>query len=101
MLIYKGKMAGIEVIVREESYTSRSSFLSLDPIPNHGDKDAASIKFSGYRESRGMYKEKKVKTRINADINASYNLIRKEIPGIFDRRGIEGAVVRPIRITPS
>ncbi len=48
-----------------------------------------------------MYKQKGNKTRINADVNASYNLIRKEIPGIFDRRGIEGCVVRPVRVTPS
>lgn len=101
MLIYKGKMLGIEVIVREESYTSRASFLSLDPIPNYGDENAANIKFSGYRESRGMYKQKGVKTRINADIQASYNLMRKAIPEIFYRRGIEGVVVRPIRVTPN
>ena len=37
MLIYKGKMLGIEVIVREESYTSRASFLSLDTIPMYFD----------------------------------------------------------------
>ena len=109
MLIYKGKMLAIEVIVREESYTSRASFLSLDPIPNYGEfpqtprnsRGRGDFKFSGYRESRGMYKLKGIRTRINADINASYNLIRKEIPEIFNRRGIEGAVVRPVRITPN
>ncbi len=99
MLVYKGELQGIEVIVREESYTSRASFLSLDPIPNYDDDGAKQIKFSGYRESRGMYKQKGNKTRINADVNASYNLIRKEIPGIFDRRGIEGVVVRPVKVT--
>jgi len=101
MLVYKGKLLGIEVIVREESYTSRASFLSLDPIPNYGDEKAKDLKFSGYRESRGMYKQKGCKTRINADISASYNLMRKEIPGIFNGRGIEGCVVRPVRITPN
>lgn len=101
MLIYKGEMLGIKVIVREESYTSRASFLSLDTIPNYGEKNALDTSFSGYRERRGMYKQKGAKTRINADVNASYNLIRKEIPGIFTRRGIQGVVVRPVRITPS
>ena len=107
-----------EVIVREESYTSRASFLSLDTIPNYGEDEAKEVRFSGYRERRGMYKQKGVKTRINADVNASYNLMRKamkcglggfpheqlhqeEIPGIFARRGIEGCVVRPVRMTPS
>ena len=101
MLIYKGEMLAIEVIVREESYTSRASFLSLDSIPNYGEKDVLDISFSGYRERRGMYKQKGAKTRINADVNASYNLMRKEIPEILTRRGIQGVVVRPVRITPS
>ncbi len=99
MLIYKGGMKGIKVIFSEESYTSKASFLSLDYIPNYGDNGAKQIKFSGYRESRGMYKIKGQKTRINADVNASYNIMRKVIPTVFDG-GIEGVVVRPIRITP-
>ncbi len=99
MLIYKGSMKGIEVITREESYTSRASFLNLDFIPNYGDDDAKKVKFSGYRETRGTYKIKKQKTRINADINASYNIMRKVIPTVFDG-GIEGVVVRPTRVTP-
>ena len=99
MLIYKGAMKGIEVITREESYTSRASFLNLDFIPNYGDDDAKTIKFSGYRETRGTYKIKNQKIRINADINASYNIMRKVIPTVFDG-GIEGVVVRPTRVTP-
>ncbi|MDJ0689217.1 MAG: transposase [Xenococcaceae cyanobacterium MO_188.B32] len=99
MLIYKGALYGIEVITREESYTSRASFLNLDFIPNYGDDEAKKIKFSGYRETRGMYKIKNQKTRINADINASYNIMRKVIPTVFDG-GIEGVVVRPTRVTP-
>ncbi|VEP16974.1 transposase [Hyella patelloides LEGE 07179] len=101
MLFYKGQLQGIEVIVREESYTSRASFLSLDPIPSYGDDNAREIKFSGYRESRGMYKERGLKTRINSDISSSYNIMRKVIPEIFNRRGIKGVVVRPVRITPN
>ena len=100
MLIYKGEMKGIKVITSEESYTSRASFLSGDFIPNYGDERAEQIKFSGYRESRGMYKQKGEKVRINADVNGSYNIMRKVIPTVFDR-GIEGVVVRPVRITPN
>ncbi len=99
MLIYKGALKGIKVICDEESYTSKASFLSLDYIPTYGDDGAKQIKFSGYRESRGMYKIKGEKTRINADVNGSYNIMRKVIPTVFDI-GIEGVVVRPIRITP-
>ena len=99
MLIYKGAMKGIKVITREESYTSRASFLNLDTIPVYGSDEAKKIKFSGYRVSRGMYKIKGKKIRINADINASYNILRKVIPTVFDG-GIEGVVVRPTRVTP-
>ncbi|OZH53812.1 transposase [Hydrocoleum sp. CS-953] len=100
MLKYKGEMAGIKVIVSEESYTSRASFLSLDYIPRYGEENGEKYEFSGYRESRGMYKQKDSKIRINADVNGSYNIMRKVIPTIFDE-GIEGVVVRPVRITPN
>ncbi len=99
MLIYKGQMKGIEVFCAEESYTSRASFLNLDSIPVYGSDEAKQASFSGYRETRGTYKIKGQRTRINADVNGSYNIMRKVIPTVFDR-GIEGVVVRPIRITP-
>ncbi len=70
-------MKGIKVITTEESYTSKASFLSLDFIPKYGDDGANKVKFSGYRETRGMYKIKGEKTRINADVNGSYNIMRK------------------------
>ena len=99
MLIYKGAMKGIKVVCSEESYTSKASFLSLDYIPTYGDNGANQVKFSGYRETRGIYKIKGKTIRINADVNGSYNIMRKVIPTVFDG-GIEGVVVRPIRITP-
>ena len=36
MIRYKAERIGIQVIVREESYTSKSSFLNNDPIPTFG-----------------------------------------------------------------
>ena len=99
MLIYKGVMKGIEVITSEESYTSRASFFNLDFIPNYGEDNVKNIKFGGYRETRGLYKIKGEKTRINADVNGSYNILRKVVPTAFSQ-GIEGVVVRPIRVTP-
>jgi len=99
MLKYKGIIKGIKVITTEESYTSKASFLSGDTIPNYGDEGSKKIKFSGYRVDRGMYKIKGEKVRINADVNGSYNIMRKVIPTVFDG-GIEGVVVRPFRINP-
>ena len=45
MLKYKGEMVGIKVIVSEESYTSRASFLSLDYIPTYGEENGEKFKF--------------------------------------------------------
>ncbi len=92
-------MKKIDIIYRQESYTSKVSFLSLDKIPVYGSEEALKVKFSGYRSSRGMYKIKGQKTRINADVNGSYNIMGKVIPTVFDG-GIEGVVVRPTRVTP-
>jgi putative transposase len=36
MLTYKAELVGIRVIVTEESYTSKASFLDLDELPIYG-----------------------------------------------------------------
>lgn len=92
-LKYKCKLVGINVICREESYTSKSSFLDRDPIPNLKDDK---ISFSGQRIKRGLYKSGKGYL-INADINGSYNIMRKEVGDVVlpaDR----GFVFNPIKI---
>ena len=92
MLQYKCEKEGIRVIIQEESYTSKASFLNLDGIPIY-DKNTNYI-FSGYRKSRGLYKISKSNQTINADVNGSYNILRKAIPNVFTN-GIEGFVVNP------
>ena len=73
-LTYKCQLLGITVVTREESYTSKASFLDYDEIPNY--KDEVIPKFSGKRIKRGAYKSK---TRIiNADVNGAYNTMVKE-----------------------
>ena len=94
MLIYKAKLVGITVIVTEESYTSKASFLDQDEIPIYG--KVTSPKFSGRRVSRGMYKTKDGR-RINADVNGSLNILSKGFPNAFSN-GIQGVVVHPIKI---
>ena len=75
-LTYKCQMLGITVITREESYTSKASFLDYDEIPNY--KDEEKPKFSGKRIKRGLYRSA---TRIiNADVNGAYNIMVKENP---------------------
>lgn len=98
MLEYKCKLLGINVIINEESYTSRASFLDLDPIPVYGDVDIKP-EFSGYRMTRGLYKIKKKKIYINSDVNGSYNILRKAFPNAFnDVDGIEGIGVCPLKL---
>ena len=75
-LTYKCQLLGITVIIREESYTSKASFLDYDEIPNY--KDEIKPKFSGKRIKRGLYKS--TTRKINADVNGAYNIMVKENP---------------------
>ncbi|MFB8794094.1 MAG: transposase [Microcoleus sp.] len=82
MLKYKAKLLGIKVIEQEESYTSQSNFLNLDPIPVYGNIGAFDVTFSGKRIKRGLYRTSEGRL-INADVNGSYNILRKAIPNAF------------------
>ncbi|MEG3901368.1 transposase [Microcoleus sp. B4-C5] len=98
MLEYKAELVGIRVIVQEESYTSKSNFLALDPIPVYGKTGANDVAFSGKRIKRGLYKTS-VGQLINADVNGAYNILRKAIPNAFSN-GIGSCVVQPRRVNP-
>lgn len=76
----RAERCGIRVIVREESYTSKASFLDNDPIPTYGEIKEPT--FSGKRIKRGLYKAANG-TVINADLNGSANILRKEFPDVF------------------
>lgn len=76
-LKYKLEKAGFVVLLQEESYTSKASFLDKDTIPNYSDTDNNKYVFSGYRRSRGDYKLKGRNTVIHADVNGAYNIMRK------------------------
>ncbi len=91
MLIYKGALKGIKVFTREESYTSKASFLDRDTIPTYGSKPE-NWNPSGRRIKRGLYRSNS--GLINADVNGSYNILVKEFPNAFSQ-GITGCVVQP------
>jgi transposase len=97
MLEYKAQLVGIKVLQQEESYTSQSSFLNLDPIPVYG-KTGNDVIFSGKRIKRGLYKTS-VGQLINSDVNGAYNILRKAIPNAFSN-GIGSCVVQPRRVNP-
>ena len=83
ILRYTAAKAGIPVVIREESYTSRASLLDLDVIPTYKKGDVTNHTFSGKRVRRGLYKTNSG-LFINADINGAGNILRKEYPSAFD-----------------
>lgn len=70
-LDYKCKLEGINVILTEESYTSKCSFLDGETIEKHES-------YLGKRIKRGLFKSAKGKL-INADLNGSLNILRKVV----------------------
>jgi putative transposase len=99
MLTYKAALVGIHVELQEESYTSKASFLDLDPIPTYWPDDDTEYHFSGKRIGRRnrLYRTKDRKI-ICADVNGSYNILRKRKPDAFTAEGLAAYVVQPLRL---
>jgi IS605 OrfB family transposase len=104
MLTYKAEQRGIHVLLTEESYTSKASFLDRDPLPTYQKGERSSHVFSGKRIERGLYQARDGRL-INADCNGSANIIRKVAPDAFGAEGVEDGknsfplpVVHPVRI---
>jgi putative transposase len=100
LLTYKAELVGITVLLTEESYTSRASFLDRDVLPtydpNQGAEQEEKPRFSGRRD--GRWYRVKGRAPIHSDVNGSYNIGRKVFPTAFDGRGIEATAVRPRRL---
>jgi putative transposase len=96
LLTYKAELVGIQVILTEESYTSRASFLDRDAIPVYDPACAEEPRFSGRRDGRWYFASGM--RIIHADVNGSYNIGRKVVPTAFDGPGIEAPAVRPRRL---
>lgn len=90
MVKYKCELEGIKVLYNEESYTSKCSFLDGEEICKHE-------VYMGKRVRRGMFISKEG-IKINADVNGSYNIMKKAIPNAF-ANGIEGVGVHPMVLT--
>jgi putative transposase len=91
MLTYKAELAGIKVILTEESYTSKCSFLDDEPIKKHKT-------YKGKRVHRGLFQAGDGRV-INADVNGAMNIMRKVFPNVT-ADGIGASVVMPVRVTP-
>ncbi len=93
-LEYKCELAGIEIVIHEESYTSKCDFLAFEKIGKHDS-------YLGRRKKRGLF-QSSVGKLINADVNGALNIMRKvvgdsceSIQRIIDR----GLLFNPVRIT--
>ena len=71
MLSYKCKLIGIAVMMTEEAYTSKCSFIDNEEMKHHED-------YKGKRIKRGLFRTNEGKL-INADLNGSLNIMRKVI----------------------
>lgn len=71
MLEYKCNDVGINVVLQEESYTSKCSFLDNESIHKHST-------YLGKRVKRGLFKSHQ-NYLINADLNGSLNILKKNL----------------------
>ena len=90
MIQYKAQNVGLNVILTEESYTSGTSFLDgEEPVRANYNKSR--------RIKRGIFVSNNG-TRINADVNAAYQIMKKVFPKVF-ADGIEGVALHPVRVS--
>lgn len=68
MLDYKCKLTGIKMIILNEAYTSKCSFIDNEKICKHKT-------YYGKRIKRGLF-ESKYGHKLNADVNGSFNIMR-------------------------
>ena len=98
MLQYKAKLEGINIILTEESYTSKCSFLDKEEICKHEE-------YVGKRTTTKLF-QTKTGLKLNADVNGSLNIMRKGLKKLnasddvlYDSRPVSrGLVVNPVKI---
>lgn len=89
MIQYKAQESGITVILTEESYTSGTSFLDYEMPEKQNYKKSRRVCRGLFVSDRGI--------KINADINASCQILKKVFPTAY-ANGIEGVVLHPVRV---
>lgn len=70
---YKAEQQGIEIVLQEESYTSKASFIDNEYIATYGKDD---IKYKVRRKPRGIFTSDSG-IKIHSDLNGAYNILRK------------------------
>ena len=90
MLKYKAEAVGVQVVMQEESYTSKCSFLDGESIEHH-------VVYKGERVSRGLFRASNGQL-INADVNGALNILKKAFPNAFAAEGVAGLVLVPFSL---
>ena len=103
-LRYKALLVGINFMTVEESYTSKTSFLDEEKLHSYKHRDSRASQnytFWGERFTRSLFRTKKGYV-IHADINASFNIIRKvtgdNIYEFVNMRAIIGSCPKRVKI---
>ena len=102
-LRYKAMLSGMNFITVEESYTSKTSFLDKEKLHQYkNDQPQKDYIFLGHRFTRSLFRSK-LGYVIHADINASFNIIRKvsgdEIYQYINFGSIKGSSPKRMKIT--
>ncbi|PSB48534.1 transposase [Cyanosarcina cf. burmensis CCALA 770] len=87
----------INYVEQEESYTSQSSFLDNDPLPVYNADNPTTVKFSGKRIKRGLYRTKKGHL-ISSDANGAANILRKSNNKLDFQRVDRVCLTQPVRV---
>jgi len=74
---YKAQEVGIEVILTEESYTSKTDNLALEPLKKVGDTTTPKP-YLGRRVKRGLFRSSTMRM-VNADVNGAIGIARKVV----------------------
>jgi len=88
---YKAELVGIDVIINEESYTSKIDHLAIEEMKHQEN-------YLGKRKRRGLF-QSSIKKLINADVNGAIGIARKVIGDSVIKQIIDsGLAFNPIKI---
>ena len=96
-ITYKAENVGIKVILTEESYTSKTDNLAIEPLKKYGD-DKTPNPSLGKRIKRGLFRSSTGRI-INADVNGAIGIARKvicesDLKSLLTDRGVATTPVR-------
>lgn len=90
-LRYKCLLKGIQLLVTEESYTSKVDHLALEELGHHDN-------YLGKRVHRGLFRSS-TGIRINADVNGAIGILRKVVDDSLVKEIInKGNLLTPFRV---